>query len=333
MGIGDDPSVSLAAARRRCALNIIWNYHAGPALLAQLAGLRAQDYVVDVCTEQDDARLFELLPRAEVLWHCLRPVNRAVLDAAPKLRLVQKIGVGVNTIDLEHAKARGIAVCNMPGTNSIAVAEQTLALMLAALRRLREFDVDVRAGHGWSWSAERMDGLFEIHGRTVGLIGFGGVPQRLAPVLSAMGAKVLYTARSAKSNVNAEFVSLDRLLSESDIVSLHVPFTEATRNLINADALARMRRGSILVNTARGALIDQEALADALRRGHIGAAGLDVLVREPTAAVESLFDLPNAVLTPHVAWLTQETLTRSLDVAVANCNRLQGGEPLLHRIV
>lgn len=302
-------------------------------MLAQLATYRREGYAIDVCDERDAVRLFTLLPHADVLWHCLNPVDRAVLDAAPNLKLVQKIGVGVNTIDLALAKERGIAVCNMPGTNSIAVAEHTLALMFAALRRVREFDADVRANQGWSWPAERMDGLFEIHGRTIGLIGFGAVPQRLAPVLTALGARILYTARSAKVTDAASFVTLERLLEESDVVSLHVPFTEQARHLIDENALARMRRGSIVINTARGALIDQEALADALRTGHIGAAGLDVLVREPTAQNESLFALPNVVLSPHVAWLTQETLNRSLQVALDNCARLQSGQPLLHRVI
>ena len=236
-----------------------------------------------VCPESDDARLFELLRDADVLWHCLRPVDAKVIDAAPRLRLVQKIGVGVNTIDLERARSRAIAVCNMPGTNSRAVAELTLGLMLAVLRQIRRFDGDVRRGDGWSWAEARQDRLGEIGGRTIGLIGMGGIPRLLAPTLTAMGARVIYTAARAKPELPYDFVDLDALLADADIVSLHVPLTETTRQLLNAQRFARMRRGSVLINTARGALVDEAALIAALDAGTIAAAGLDVFDTEPVA--------------------------------------------------
>jgi len=165
-------------------MKVVWNYVAGPALARRLAQLAERGLEVAACPEADDARLFELLADAEVLWHCLRPVDRTVLEAAPRLKLVQKIGVGVNTIDLETARDREVAVCNMPGTNSRAVAEHTLALMLAVLRQVPRFDADVRAGRGWSWPAQRQDRLGEIGGRTIGLVGFGSISQVLEPVLS-----------------------------------------------------------------------------------------------------------------------------------------------------
>ena len=179
-------------------MKVIYNYAAGPEFAESLAALSTSRLDVAVCPESEDARLFELLRDAEVLWHCLRPVDARVIDAAPQLRLVQKIGVGVNTIDLERARARNIAVCNMPGTNSRAVAEHTLGLMLAVLRQIRRFDGDTRRGEGWSWGAARQDRLGEIAGRTIGLVGMGGIPQLLAPTLLAMGADVIYTARTAK---------------------------------------------------------------------------------------------------------------------------------------
>lgn len=313
-------------------MKVIWNYEAGPAFCDRLAALAPQGLDVSVCPESDDARLFELLADAEVLWHCLRPVDAAVIEAAPRLRLVQKIGVGVNTIDLQTAQRRGVAVCNLPGSNSRAVAEHTLALMLAVLRQVPWFDADVREGRGWSWPPGRQDALGEIGGRTVGLVGFGSVPRLLAPTLTAMGARVVYTARAQAETDLAQYRSLDALLRESDIVSLHVPLTAATERLLDRARLRAMKTGAVLVNTARGALVDESALIETLDAGHLRGAGLDVFADEPAAPPHPLLGRGDVVLTPHVAWLTGETLARSLNVAVENCRRLAAGEPLLHQV-
>ena len=314
-------------------MNVIYNYAAGPEFEATLRDLSSRGLDVAVCPESDDARLFELLRDADVLWHCLRPVDAAVIDAAPRLRLIQKIGVGVNTIDLQRARSRGIAVCNMPGTNSRAVAEHTLGLMLAVLRQIRRFDIDTRSGDGWSWPAHRQDRLGEIGGRTVGFVGMGGIPQLLAPTLAAMGAHVLYASQVPKPHLPYESVTLDELLARADIVTLHVPLTDATRHLLDARRFAQMKRGSILINTARGALVDEAALLAALDSGRLAAAGLDVFGEEPVPHSNALLHRDDVVVTPHVAWLTRETLLRSLEVAVANCHRLANAQPLLHRVV
>ena len=313
-------------------MRVLYHYAAGPALERRLAGLAAAGIEVSTCSEQDDDRLFGLLPTTDVLWHCLRPVDASVLDAAPHLRLIQKIGVGVNTIDLDASQARGVAVCNLPGSNSRAVAEHTLALMLAVLRRIVTFDGLLKAGKGWDRPAEIEDGLGEIAGRTVGLIGYGAVPQLLAPILKAMGAEICYANRRQKPGAIGQHLSLDALLERADIVSVHLPLLPETRQLLNAEKLQRMRRGAILVNTARGGLVDSAALIDSLRAGHLGGAAIDVFEPEPIAADDPLLTLPNVVLAPHVAWLTQETLARSVDAAVDNCHRLAAGRPLLHRV-
>jgi len=314
-------------------VNVIYNYAAGPAFTTELDSLSKHGLTVTVCPESDDDEFFRLLTTTDVLWHCLRPVDGAVIDAAPHLKLVQKIGVGVNTIDLEHAKARGVAVCNMPGTNSAAVAEHTLALMLAVLRQLRAFDRDVRAGEGWSWPAARQDRLREIGGKTIGLIGFGAVPTLLAPILDAMGATVVYTARTKHADVRYGYRSLDALLEQADIVSLHLPLSNETEALMNRSRFARMRPGSILINTARGGLVDEAALIDALDAGVLSGAGLDVLAVEPAVTDNLLLARDDVVLSPHVAWLTRETLQRSIDVAVDNCLRLANAQPLRFRVV
>ena len=314
-------------------MNVVYHYSAGPGLTSRLAELEREGLSVSVCAMPDHARFTELLPATEALWHLLVPVTAQVLAAAPRLRLVQKIGVGVNTIDLEAARSRGVAVCNMPGTNTQAVAEMTLLLMLGALRRVSQLDAAIRTGQGWALPAELQDSYGEVAGRTVGLVGYGAVPSRLAPVLRAMGARVLYASRTEKPDAAGERRPLDDLLAESDVVSLHVPLTPDTERLIDAAAVARMKPGAVIVNTARGGLIDEAALIDALRTGRVGAAGLDVFETEPTPAGNALLELDNVVCTPHLAWLTRETLERSLAVAVENCRRLAAGEDLLHRIV
>ena len=310
-------------------MNIVFHYAAGPALRARLAALPGLD--VAVCPDAADPAFAAAMRDAEVLWHVLQPCTREIIAGAPNLRLIQKIGTGVNTIDLAAAQERGIAVCNLPGTNARAVAEMTLLLMLASLRRLPRFDAELRAG---TWAADPgvQDQLGELGGRTVGLIGYGAIPRLLAPMLTAMGCRLLYTARSPKPDAIGEPRPLDDLLAEADIVSLHLPLTPATERLIDAAALARMQPGAILINTARGGLVDQAALAAALRSGRLGAAGLDVFAHEPPDHREEIFRLPNVVIAPHVAWLTRETFERSFSLAAENCHRLADGRPLLHRV-
>lgn len=313
-------------------MRAVFHYDCSPALGARLSAVAPDWLEIRACPEAEDAQLRRLLADADVLLHVLKPATAEVMDAGPGLRLIQKIGVGVNTIDLEHARRRGVAVCNMPGTNSQAVAEATLMLVLMTLRRALVLDAATRAGNGWGLDPALFDDVGEIRGRTVGLVGYGAVPRILAPVLAALGARVLYTATTAKPDADAEWRELDGLLRESDILSLHLPLTDATEGLIDAAAIARMKPGAVLVNTARGALVDEAALADALRERRIGAAGLDVFATEPVPRNAPLLALDNVVLQPHVAWLTQETLGRSLAVAVENCRRLRDGEDLLHRV-
>ena len=283
--------------------------------------------------ETDDAGFAREIADADVLLHVLKPVTAAMIAQAPRLKLVQKLGVGVNTIDLDACKAAGAAVANMPGVNSQAVAEMTLALMLSVLRRLSYLDPLTRRGEGWAPDPDLIDGAGEIAGRTVGFVGYGASASRLGAALEALGAKVIYTARSAKPGLAGRFVTLTSLLADADIVSLHVPLTLETRGLIGAEAIAAMRPGAILINTARGELVDEAALAVALASGRLRGAGLDVFAQEPVDPANPLLALPNVVVAPHMAWLTPETLDRSLAVAFENCRRLAAGAPLLNRIV
>ena len=305
--------------------------HGFRAMLGRTAEVAGVDAVV--VDEDDDAAFAREIADAEVLLHVLKPVTAAMIAAAPRLRLIQKLGVGVNTIDLEAAKAAGAAVCNMPGTNSQAVAEMTLALMLAVLRRLSYLDPLTRRGQGWSPDPDLIDGVGEIAGRTVGFVGYGGSASRLGPVMEALGARVIYTARGPKTGVVGRFLPLGDLLAEADIVSLHVPLTDETRGLIGPAELAAMRPGAVLVNTARGGLVDETALVAALGSGRLRGAGLDVFGEEPVAPDNPLLTLPNVVVAPHMAWLTPETLERSLGVAFENCRRLAADLPLVHQVI
>jgi len=314
-------------------LKVIYHSEVTPWLRERFAALAGQGLTVEAIDAPDDAGFRAALPAAEVIWHALRPLGEADMAAGPNLRLIQKIGVGVNTIDLEAARRHGIAVCNMPGSNARAMAEMTLLLMLASLRRLPLLDRATREGSGWRLRPDIRDAMGELCGLTVGLVGFGTIPRALAPALTALGAGLIYTATAPKSDAAGRFVSLDDLLRGADIVSLHVPQTDATAGMIGPAQLARMKRGAILVNTARGGLVDEPALIEALRSGRLAAAGLDVFAEEPVRPDNPLLHMDNVVVTPHLGWLSRGTLSRSLGIAAENCRRLAAGEALLHRVV
>ncbi len=314
-------------------MKAVLHYRASPGFLRRLSQAAPDWLTIAVIEEVDTDGFAREMGDAEVLLHVLEPVTDDHMADAPELQLIQKIGIGVNTIDLQAARARGIAVCNMPGTNSQAVAEQALALMLAALRRVPLFDRETRAGRGWAAELAHFDNVGEIRGRAVGLVGYGAVAQRVAPPLHALGAHVLYTDVVPNPDAKAEWRTFDGLLAESDIVSLHVPLTDETEGMLNAETIARMKPGAVLINTARGGLVDETALIEALRSGQLRAAGLDVYATEPADSVSPLFELPSVVATPHIAWLTPETVERSLGVALENCRRLSAGQELLHRVV
>jgi phosphoglycerate dehydrogenase-like enzyme len=316
-------------------MKVVCGYDPGEPYRPWFGGWADEGALVVVSPEEDVAKFASDLRDAEVLLHILRPVTEEVLRGAPRLRLVQKIGVGVDTINLEAAQRRGVAVANMPGTNTQAVAEAALMLMLAALRNLPGLDRECRVGNGWTpeqEAQERRNTLGELCGRTVGLVGAGAVASRLVRPLEGLGARVIYTDRRERPNLGIERHDLDYLLEASDVVSLHLPLTPETEGLIDQRALARMKPAAVLINTARGGLVEETALVEALTSGRLLAAGLDVLAEEPPPPDHPLLSLDNVVLTPHVAWLTQETLSRSFDVALENIRRLRDGRDLLFRV-
>ncbi|ORB31644.1 2-hydroxyacid dehydrogenase [Mycolicibacterium parafortuitum] len=283
---------------------------------------------ITYCAEDDDETFYRALPEVDVIWHVLRPISGDDLARAARLRLVHKLGAGVNTIDVDTATARGIAVANMPGANAPSVAEGTLLLMLAALRRLPALDRATREGRGWPSDPTLGETVRDIGGCTVGLVGYGNIAKQVERILLAMGADVLHT--STRDDGLPTWRRLPDLLAGSDIVSLHLPLTDATAGLLGRDALAVMKPDAVLVNTSRGPIVDEAALVDALRGGRLAAAGLDVFATEPVPAGDPLLALPNVVLTPHVTWYTADTMRRYLEFAVDNCERLRDGRDLAH---
>jgi phosphoglycerate dehydrogenase-like enzyme len=281
---------------------------------------------VRYCAEDDEDTFYAELPEAEVIWHVLRPLSGDDLTQASRCRLVHKMGAGVNTIDVDAATRLGIAVANMPGANAPSVAEGTVLLMLAALRRLPALDQATRDGNGWPPDPSLGETVRDIGGCTVGLIGYGNVAKRVETIAAAMGADVLHT--STADDGHPGWRDLPELLSASDIVSLHLPLTDDTLGLVDARALARMKPDAVLVNTSRGPIVDEDALADALRTRRLAAAGLDVFAVEPVAADNPLLGLDNVVLSPHVTWYTVDTMRRYLTEAVDNCRRIRDGREM-----
>ena len=279
------------------------------------------------CHEDDDETLHRELAWADVVWHVLRPLSGADLRRGTRLRLVHKLGTGVNTIDVDAATASGLAVANMPGANAPSAAEGTVLLMLAAMRRLVELDSATRAGEGWPTDPTLGETVRDIGECTVGLVGYGNIARRVERIVTAMGAEVLHT--STADDGTPSWRPLAELLAASDIVSLHLPLTSASEQLIDRSALTLMKFGAVLVNTSRGGVVDETALVDALRCGRLAAAGLDVFAVEPVVATNPLLALDNVVVTPHVVWYTQDTMRRYLDHAVDNCRRLRDGRDLI----
>lgn len=310
-------------------MRVLFHFDATPRTRDRLAPLL---HGLDVrwCAEADEERFAGLLPETEALWHVLRPITAADLDLAPRLRLIQKLGSGVNTIDLDHAAARGVAVANMVGANAGAVAEAALTLTLAVLRRVVPLDAATRAGRGWPVDTTIPDRVGEIAGRTVGLVGYGAIARRFEAPLRALGARVLRHHLSGDPS-DEHWRTLDGLLAESDIVSLHLPLTPATERIIDAGRLALMRPGAILVNTSRGGIVDEKALVEALRT-RLGGAGLDVFASEPVDPGNPLLALDNVVVLPHASWLTGETMERCVELAADNTRRLAADLPLRDRV-
>jgi len=260
-----------------------------------------------------------------------RWVGGTELKNLPNLRIVANCAVGYNNVDLVAAEMRKVLVTNTPGVLTEATADLTWALILATARRLVEGVDLIRSGQWTGWHPEQLLGL-ELRGRTLGLLGAGRIGQAVGRRALPFGLRILYTARTPKPDFERETgatrVDTSQLLAESDVVSLHVPSSPETKGIIDGETLARMKRGAILINTSRGDLIREEALAMALERGHLGAAGLDVYTDEP-AIHRRLLAAPRTVLLPHIGSATEETRRQMAAIAVANVQAVLSGKPPL----
>ena len=257
-----------------------------------------------------------------------RWIGGTELKNLPQLRIVANVAVGYNNVDVVAAEMRGVLVTNTPGVLTEATADLTWALILATARRLVEGVDLVRRGQWTGWHPEQLLGL-ELRGRTLGLLGAGRIGQAVGRRAAPFGMHVLYAARTAKPEFERETgatrVDITRLLTESDILSLHVPATPETKGIINADSLARMKQRAILINTSRGDLVREEALAAALESGHLGAAGLDVYTDEPNIHPR-LLAASRAVLLPHIGSATEDTRRKMAGIAVANIQAVLNGK-------
>jgi glyoxylate reductase len=257
-------------------------------------------------------------------------VDAALLDALPTVRHVASYGVGVNHIDLDACRARGVLVTNTPGVLTDATADMAMALLLAAARRVAEGDRVIRAG-GWTEIDPGWMLGAEVTGKTLGIVGFGRIGQAMARRAAGFDLRILYASPREVELPGARRVALDALLAESDFVALHTPLTPETENLLSRERIAGMKRGAIVVNTARGPVVDHAALAEALASGRLAAAGLDVFPDEPRVP-EALTKLPNVVLTPHLGSGSRETRAAMARLVTEEIERVVRGEPPRFRV-
>ena len=283
----------------------------------------------------------EVVPRigdAEIVFLNKCRIDEAVLAQCPKLRWVGIIATGTDNLDLKACRRHGVPVANVPGYSTYSVAQMTFSLLLAICQCAQRYDRAVKDGY-WQLGIPAEYGLLpqvELLGKTFGIYGYGSIGRQTARIARAFGMEVLVCTRTVRPEYAAdgvEFVDFDTLLARSDVLSLHCPATPQTRGLVNAEALAKMKPGAILLNTARGALVDEEAVAAALHSGQLGFYGADAFVTEPLPQESPLRAEPHAILTPHIAWTTREALQNLMDITTRNLRTwLEGnGEHIVNR--
>jgi glyoxylate reductase len=297
------------------------------SVLAKLHAIADVDlYTGDAAIAPEELRA-RVAGKDAVVCLLTETIDGSVIDAGTNLKIIANVAVGFNNVDVARARSRGIIVTNTPDVLTESVADFTWALILAITRRLSEGERLLRRG-GWKgWALDFMLGT-ELRGKQLGLVGFGRIGRAVAARAPAFGMRVAFTSRRAAEEEGAEAMTLDRLLNTSDIVSLHVPLNADTRHLIDRKAFSRMKRSAYLINTARGPVVDEAALAWALKEHLIAGAALDVYENEPAVHPE-LITLENALLVPHLGSGTTETRTAMADLAVENVVAVLSGRPPL----
>ena len=265
---------------------------------------------------------------AEIIILNKTPITESVLAACPNIRLICILATGYNVVDIQAAANRGIPVCNVPGYGTDAVAQFTFALLLELCHHVGHHSQVVHEGK-WSrcpdfcfWDTPQM----ELAGKTMGIIGYGSIGKAVGTIARAFGMRVLAYNRTNRGG--EEYVTLEQLLRQSDVVSLHCPLFPETKGMIGAEAIAKMKDGAILLNTARGPLIDEQAVADALRSGKLRGAAMDVVSQEPIPESSPLLDTSNCIITPHMAWAPIEARQRILNITVDSIRGFLNGTPV-----
>lgn len=273
------------------------------------------------------ALTIERIGDADIILLNKTPITDSILAACSNLKLICILATGYNVVDCGAAARRGIPVCNVPGYGTDSVAQFTFALLLELCCHVGLHSQSVHAGE-WTaspdfcyWKTPQM----ELAGKTIGIIGYGSIGRAVGKIAEALGMRVLAYSRTRR--VEANYVDLHTLLAQSDVVSLHCPLFPETKHIINADALSQMKDGAILLNTARGPLIDETAVADALCSGKLRGAGMDVVESEPIPADSPLLSAPNCIITPHMAWAPIEARQRILDITAENIRGFLAGRP------
>ncbi len=274
------------------------------------------------------------LQDADVLFVNKTTVDADLLEAAPRLKYIGECATGFNNIDLAACAAKGITVTYVPAYSTDAVAQHVFAFLLEHFVRVHDYDVFVKDG-GWTRSGNFSEFVFptaELCSKTLGLVGYGRIGSQVAQIARAFGMTVLATTRTRTEGMSedgcARFVPLAELLAEADVVSVHCPLTDASHHMFDEELFAAMKPAAFFINTSRGPVVSETALAAALQSGHLSGAAVDVLEEEPMSASCVLRDAPNCIITPHVAWAPRETRERLVDVVLNNYDAWQNGDPV-----
>ncbi len=316
---------------------ILYHSHGNAELYALISDAAGGDFALVFLDADDDAERYLKLADCAAVICAATPLRKRHLDAAPHLEIVHHQGVGwQDTTDWQEIRRRGLPLALTPEGTTIGVAEHTILLMLAASKHLAFADAELRSGR-WHVNSLRPVSR-ELYGKAIGYVGMGRIAQCVAERLRAFGCSGVYHDPAVElPQAQAEALGLrpaglDEVVATADILTLHIPLTAGTRNLIGADAIARMKPGAILVNTSRGGIVDEQALADALRSGHLLAAGLDVFETEPPPLGSPLLGLPNVVLTPHISAGTRDAMVQKMTALFANLRRFFATGELANRV-
>ena len=279
----------------------------------------------------DPEEVIRRIGDAEIVLTNKTPVGRVIFERCPNMKLLSVVATGYNVVDTQAAKEHGVAVCNVPAYGTEMVAQFAIGLLLEVCHHVQLHNESVHAGE-WErcpnfcyWKSP----ILELAGKTMGIIGFGRIGRAVGRTAKALGMRVIATGsrKCPEGEAIAEYVDLDTILRESDVISLHCPQFPETERLINRDTIARMKDGAILINNSRGGLIDEQAVADALNSGKLYAAAVDVVTQEPIVGTNPLLTAKNCIITPHISWAATECRRRIVDITAENIRRFFAGDP------